>query len=112
MSFIINVVFMVVLKGGFKVVFEVIKWWFVIEVFDVVGSVVVYVVEVVGVFDKSFFFFGEGRKMVVKLFVYRFGVFIKVDGISELVDGEFNFVVGSFDVFGVVGIVREGSVII
>lgn len=79
---------------------------------DVVGSVVVHAVEVVGAFDKSLLLLGEGRKTVAKLLAHRLGVLTKVDGISEPADGELNFAVGSLDVLGVAGIVREGSVTI
>lgn len=79
-------------------------------VLDVVGSVVVHAVEVVGAQDQSLLLLGEGGKAVAELLQHRVGVLAEVDGVGEPADGELDLAVSGLDVGGVLGVPGVGAV--
>lgn len=89
---------------------EVVLGGLAVDVLDVVGSVVVHTVEVVGALDKGSLLISEGGKSVTELSAHRLGVLAKVDGVSEPRDGKLDLAVSGLNILGVKGIPWEGTI--
>jgi hypothetical protein len=92
------------LEERFEISQEIVRFCGGILVLDVVGSIVIHAIEIVGTFHESYFFWSKCGKTVAKLLYHGGGVVAKVDRVCKPGDRKLEFAFCGFDIKWIRGV--------